>query len=237
MTKSSSVAEPLARFWVIDHANSGRDILYRWGNPQAYGRGTASDQQLFGQHDPTWIPDGRPGASNMLIFNNGVNRPCRSLLICRRNRNPCRCARKTTPWPLARPSAHLPLFGTWTDSPPTNSYSAGISGCERMANGNTLITIGSDGHLIETDPAGNQVWSWDTPLDERVFKARRYERFPLARRRRYFHRDGRKRHLQPCGGQCSGQPKILDCGHSKRYFARDSSGKWVDGSSQLGFLF
>ena len=162
--------------WVIDHANSSRDILYRWGNPQAYGRGTASDQQLFGQHDPTWIPDGRPGASNMLIFNNGVNRPAGRYSSVEEIVTPVDAQGN---YSLAAGAAFGPSspVWTWTDSPPTNSYSSGISGCERMANGNTLITIGSDGHLIETNPAGNEVWSWDTPQDQKIFKARRYERF------------------------------------------------------------
>jgi len=51
--------------WVIDHstttseartsrggrAGRGGDLLYRWGNPQVYGRGTEADRRLGLQHD------------------------------------------------------------------------------------------------------------------------------------------------------------------------------------------
>ena len=75
--------------WVIDHStttveaaghtggNSGKggDLLYRWGNPQTYRVGAAADQQFFGQHDAQWIESGCPGADNILVFNNGLDRP------------------------------------------------------------------------------------------------------------------------------------------------------------------
>ena len=74
-----------SEIWVIDHStttqeaaghnggNSGKggDILYRWGNPQAYHAGDVSDQAFYNQHDAQWIEAGSPGEGNILVFNNG----------------------------------------------------------------------------------------------------------------------------------------------------------------------
>ncbi|MEW8385738.1 MAG: aryl-sulfate sulfotransferase, partial [Candidatus Thiodiazotropha taylori] len=69
-----------SEIWVIDHSTTtaeaaghsggasgkGGDLLYRWGNPQAYDAGTADEQMLFVPHDGEWIEAGYPGAGNII---------------------------------------------------------------------------------------------------------------------------------------------------------------------------
>ena len=86
-----------SEFFVVDHNTTiaeakGKkgDFLYRFGSPYNYasddqlgaGKGkakfpsyfSAERTQIWGAHNIHWIPNGRPGAGNFLIFDNGVGR-------------------------------------------------------------------------------------------------------------------------------------------------------------------
>ncbi|MCA9002490.1 MAG: aryl-sulfate sulfotransferase, partial [Planctomycetes bacterium] len=177
--------------WIIDHGTTtqeaagstgglrgrGGDLLYRWGNPQAYGRGSAADQTLFSQHDCQWIGEGRPGAGNLLIFNNGVNRPAGQYSSADEVVAPLNAGGT---YDLLPGMAYGPAAAVTssTHPNPTTFYSATTSGCQRQPNGNTLLVVGNSGFFIEVDPAGNLVWSYQSTLPavgpKRTFKGKRY---------------------------------------------------------------
>ncbi len=173
--------------WVIDHStttqqaaehtggNSGKggDLLYRWGNPAAYKRGTSLDQKLFSQHDASWIPDGCPGAGNILVFNNGVERPSGTYSSVDELVPP---VDETGNYFLPQGSTYGPntLHWTYVGTPPSSFYSQGISGAERLKNGDTLICNGVEGRFFEVTPDGTIVWQYlnpyPGPLMNQVFK-------------------------------------------------------------------
>jgi len=188
--------------WVIDHStttqqaaghaggNSGRggDILYRWGNPQAYGAGTAADQQLFAQHDGRWIEPHLPGEGNILIFNNGNDRPVQEYSTVEELTPP---VDGNGQYPLIPGTAFEPAAPLWSYSAPnpTDFYSSAISGSQRLGNGNTLICSGHNGYFFEVTTAGEVVWEYINPVIDggplqqgdsvparrnRVFRAHRY---------------------------------------------------------------
>jgi len=160
--------------WVIDHSTTteeaaghsggrsgqGGDLLYRWGNPAAYRRGTADDRQLFQQHDAQWIPAGSPGAGHILIFNNGLDRGYSTIVEIA---PPLGADGKYT---LAPGKAFGPDKPVWTYQAknPTDFYSSEISGAHRLPNGNTLICAGVRGTFFEVTPAGETVWQYVNPV-------------------------------------------------------------------------
>ena len=167
--------------WVIDHSttmneavshaggNSGKggDLLYRWGNPQSYGAGDASDQRLFGQHDAHWIQPGLPSAGNMLIFNNGLDRPDQNFASVDESVTPIDSSGN---YSLTPGSAYAPEQSYWTYF---SAISAGESSqwiaphygsSQRMLNGNTLIASPEDGRLFEVTPTLEIVWSYINPV-------------------------------------------------------------------------
>ena len=167
----------LSEFWVIDHsttteeaaghtggnAGKGGDILYRWGNPQSYQRGTAEDQTLFRQHDVQWIADTLPGAGHFLMFNNGQNRPGGNYSSIEEIVAPLNT---DGTYDITADEAYLPETALWTytASPQNDFYSSNISGVQRLPNGNTLICEGRKGHLFEVTPTNEIVWDYICPV-------------------------------------------------------------------------
>lgn len=162
-----------SELWIIDH-NSG-DLLYRWGNPEAYRRGTASDRQLFFQHHPHWLDNG-----NILIFNNGAqpNREFSTVIEI----DPPLLDDGT--YHIADNTAYAPTEPIWEyrANPADNFFARNVSGAQRLGNGNTFITDGTNGRLFEITASGEIVWEYLNPVftDEAfnfraaIFRATRY---------------------------------------------------------------
>jgi len=158
-------------FWIIDHSTTsaeaaghtggrsgkGGDLLYRWGNPLAYGVGTKANQQLFAPHDAHWIPRGRPGAGHVLVFNNGVGRPGGDYssvdeLVLPVDGRGGYVREPGTAWGPKEP--------VWRFTAPSKTeFSAWImSGSQRLPNGNTLICVSTIGMIFEVTPLKRVVW-------------------------------------------------------------------------------
>lgn len=159
--------------WVIDHSTTtqeaagrtggrsgkGGDLLYRWGNPQAYGRGTTGDQLLGFQHDARWIPQGRPGAGHMMVFSNRTPGPSGPTTKVYEFIPPVDAEGR---YAIADNRPYGPAGPSWTYSNPSLE-TTNLSGAERLENGNTLISSGPQGRLFELTPAGDIVWEYWSP--------------------------------------------------------------------------
>jgi len=197
----------LSEVWIIDHGTTtaeaagstggrygrGGDLLYRWGNPAAYGRGDTGAQKFFFQHDVRWISDGWEGAGNLMVFNNGRER----------REGPWSSIDEWTP-PLGpdglyalgdgAPFGPAALAWQYKAKQPTSFYAPFVSGAQRLANGNTLICSGTGGQLFEVTRAGDVIWEYRNPfwgdvrnvdgslpqprIDERPFSVFRATRIP-----------------------------------------------------------
>jgi hypothetical protein len=175
--------------WIIDHnttttkaAGAAGDLLYRWGNPQTYDRGSSDDQMLFVPHDGQWIESDLPGEGDILIFNNGEGRP---------NGNYSSVDQFTPPvnargdYTLDNNAAYAPTSLTWSyqANPEQSFYANHISGAQRLANGHTLICDGPAGTFFQVTDSGTKVWEYVNPYtftnprgqtDNSVFRAIRY---------------------------------------------------------------
>lgn len=168
----------LNEFWIIDHSttsleaashtggNSGKggDLLYRWGNPQTYRRGTAGAQKFFGPHDAHWIPEGHPDEGKVLIFNNGVQRPggpYSSVEVISPPMNSDGTYVIEENEPFGPDTLHWDYFNTMSAS---SFFSKHLSGSQRLENGNTLICEGASGKVFEVDIEGNIIWQYINPI-------------------------------------------------------------------------
>ncbi len=163
----------LNELWIIDHGTTteeaagssggrfgrGGDLLYRWGNAKAYGRGEEDDRQLFAQHDVRWIPQGMPGAGHLMVFNNDIGEED---------------AKYSAVFEIAPPvdanGAYVlppdlpfgPAQPAWRYEAPdrTSFHGSFISGAHRLAKGNTFVTEGPAGRFFEVTAQGEIVWEY-----------------------------------------------------------------------------
>lgn len=187
----------LSEIYIIDHSTNtneaashsgglygkGGDFLYRWGNPIAYGSGTQSDQKLFSQHYPHWIPSGLDDEGKIMVFNNGNSIGYSSLDII----DPIQIASGV--YLFDSVNNYSPLDAEWSYQDPvqTDFFSSILSSGQRLPNGNTLICDGDSGYFFEIDTNSNKVWEYinpdtstgilnqgDTPALNFVFRAKKF---------------------------------------------------------------
>ena len=115
------------------------------------------------------IPKGLPGEGNLLVFDNGgeggYGNPNPSAPTGNNNahRDYSRVL-EFDPITLEIIWQYTPLeAGNLLFTDASKFYSSYISSAQRLPNGNTLITEGSDGHLIEVTPEHEIVWEYVNP--------------------------------------------------------------------------
>ena len=152
-----------SELWLIDRGSSG-DIQYRWGNPIAYGRGSEEDHLLFKQHDCHWIEEGLPGAGEVLIYNNGNDRPEGYYSTVEQIKLP---EIINGEYPIGDVLPYGPVASEWTypESLDIDFFSQNVSGAQRLENGNTLICEGASGHIFEINEIGETVWDYINPVN------------------------------------------------------------------------
>ena len=181
-----------SEFWIIDHsisteeaATEAGDLLYRFGNPETYGRGTENDRILYNQHDAYWIEEG-VDTGKIMVFNNGKNRPegeySSVMVVDVPEFNGAN-------YPINEGTAFEPSSFEWRYPEVLDAefYAQNVSGSSRLPNGNTLICEGPEGRIFEVTPEEEIVWEYinaenvygpvtqgDEPGNNAVFRAYKY---------------------------------------------------------------
>jgi hypothetical protein len=139
----------------------GRDgkIVWQIGPDFGKSKELRAIGQIIGQHNAHIIPKGLPGAGNLLVFDNGGSSGYGF----------------STPiapdgtGAFARASSRVleinpvTLQLVWSYNGP-RFFSTNISGAQRLVNGNTMITEGASGRLMEVTKEGKIVWEYINPV-------------------------------------------------------------------------
>jgi hypothetical protein len=136
----------LAEFYLVDY-KTGK-IVYRWGNPSAYGAGKApsyfdmGDQKMFGSHDARWLGDGK-----VSVFDNGSENPegTRSKVFIVNTKT------NEVEW----------KYEAWDQS---SFFTHRQGAAQLLPNGNMLITASNVGHLFEVTKRGEIAWDFVNPI-------------------------------------------------------------------------
>jgi len=152
----------------------GGDILFRWGNPRNYKRGSFSDRELYYQHNPNWIEHGEH-KGKLMIFNNGLSARFYSsveIIDPQIDSNGDFVLPPSSPFQLS--SALISYNVTTTGTLFSSGYT---SGAKVLPNGNIFVTEGQSGRLFEMTQNGDIVWEY---IIEDAFYIFRSEKYPIS---------------------------------------------------------
>jgi len=161
--------------WIIDHSttsaeaathaggNSGKggDLLYRWGNPESYGRGTETDRKLFFQHDPSWILDTNSAYfGQIMLYNNFIELELSLGAILDPNFD-----YSSNSYPFIN-DHYYPLDVTRNISHPDTlkNYSTSGSSIQLLNNGNFIMCAAREGFAFELNPDNEVLWEYEVPF-------------------------------------------------------------------------
>lgn len=147
--------------WVVDHStstdqaktsnggnfNKGGNLLYRFGNPEAYNN-TVGKRLFYNNHYPNILENGEPGTGNLLIYVNGFNDSVSKVLEL-----DIPDTFSLTPNADNEP----PIVWSFKDK---DLFFGKISGASRLSNGNTLICEGDYG-FWEVTQDGEVAWKYN----------------------------------------------------------------------------
>ncbi|MCP4610957.1 MAG: DUF1566 domain-containing protein [Planctomycetes bacterium] len=181
----------------------GDPARYEQGDPPAiledWTQCTVGHKQIGGSHDVCWIDEGLPGADHFLIFNNGqylFDRTCQSYAVeingflnaagqdAGSYVNPPEA--DYTQWKPENKDTHKQKRNVsnqivWQYGSRSNQgfFSHIGSGCQRLANGNTLICAMTEGHLLEVTQNGDLVWEYINPINTDGIKEINVDQYPM----------------------------------------------------------
>ncbi len=156
----------LNEWYVIDHSTTtaeaashsggfsgkGGDILYRWGNPAAYG--ATGTTILNVTHDAHWIQEGVPNAGNLVGVNNqGASGPKTTI-------DGVTPPRSGLNYTINLGSQYSPT--TYNSRHTSTGYTSNMGSSEQFPNGNQMVCLATAGTIYEIDAAGNTLWTKST---------------------------------------------------------------------------
>ncbi|MFY0674805.1 MAG: T9SS type A sorting domain-containing protein [Bacteroidia bacterium] len=158
-------------FFIIDHGTTtaeaaghsggargkGGDILYRWGNDNAYSVGTTKHFDAL--HGAYWITDGNKDAGKIMVLNNGKSSNASEIVIV----DPDIDTLGNYNTPVAG-KAFLPQNSAWKYSDGSNFHTGNMGNGQRLPNGNTLINEAVKGRFFEIDKNNTIVWEYICPV-------------------------------------------------------------------------
>lgn len=158
-------------------SGKGGDILFRFGDPANYGRGSEDDRVLYFQHNPNWIKYGEH-KGKIICFNNGLSRPNTTFdtryseaIIFDPTVDADGNFVQDADGEFLLDEDHISYSGLEDDA---RFYSSYTSGAVVQPNGNIYITVGATSQMMELAPNGDKVWEYQNPFRDYQYRSERY---------------------------------------------------------------